>query len=96
MKKTNPMNANGTSLQSYLLAEYEQLVKVFGEPTYGPNDFNLDKVTCEWVLEYAENKFCTIYDWKTYETPMEKYDWHIGGIDDECIEVIQSYFERNR
>lgn len=94
MKKTDSKNANGTYLQGYLDASYNELIKVFGEPNNGPNDFGLDKTTCEWILEYEDGKYCTIYDWKTIETPMGLYSWHIGGNKIDCVHQLTNYFVR--
>jgi len=66
--------ANGTHLQGYINATYDQLVARFGQPDEGG-----DKTTVEWVLAFADGTIATIYDWKEYETPMYAYDWHIGG-----------------
>lgn len=87
--------ANGTHLQGYIKASYQDLIKVFGKPTYGPNSTNIDKSTCEWVLEYEDNQYCTIYDWKLDETPDYVYRWHIGGFNEDCVKAIEDYFERN-
>ena len=62
----------------------------------GPNADYLDKTTCEWTLEYGENKFCTIYDYKIYTTPFDDYEWHIGGIDEECIEILKKAIEEGK
>lgn len=96
IKRTDEANASGTCLQGYVIATYEELVKTFGEPNYGPNSIDGDKTTCEWVLEYNESKYCTIYDWKLGETPFFKYEWHIGGTETECVEVLQNAIEEMR
>lgn len=94
MKKTNKSNTSGTYLQGYLYAQYAELVEVFGEPNDGPNDFGLDKTTCEWNLEYEDNKYCTIYDWKLPETPIKLYAWHIGGNELDCVDKVSQFFLR--
>jgi hypothetical protein len=81
MKFTNTGNANMTSLKGEFPITFAELVEIFGEPKYGPNDFNLDKTTCEWVLTFEDGTVATIYDYKTDRTPMWGYDWHIGGHD---------------
>ena len=96
IKKTSSMNGNGTSLQGYVVAKYEELVKTFGSPNDGPNAFYLDKTTCEWTIEYEENKFCTIYDYKIYTTPFDDYKWHIGGINEECVEILKKAIEEGK
>ena len=96
MRKVETVKASGSFLQGYMKASYLELVEVFGKPNLGPNDFGLDKVTCEWVLEYEDNKYCTIYDWKLPETPNYKYQWHIGGTEMECIEHVVNYFNSRK
>jgi hypothetical protein len=66
-----------TSLQGYVESTYNELVEIFGTPTYGP-DSQEDKVSCEWILD-IDGTVCTIYDYKTKGTPYGKYNWHIGG-----------------
>lgn len=80
--------AAGTSLQGYVTTTYDQIVNVLGQPTYTTGD-PYEKVNCEWVLdvkavdEWDEDDFTyekvTIYNWKTGYTPVEEYDWHVGG-----------------
>jgi hypothetical protein len=74
LKFKTDADANGTSLQGYLPARFDQLVEVFGEPTDSG-----DKTTAEWCLQFEDGTVATIYDWKEYETPMGLYHWHVGG-----------------
>lgn len=79
-----------TSLQGRVTTTYKELVKVFGMPTYGPNDLG-DKVTCEWELSYMDrgkSKKATIYDWKVDQTPIHEYSWHIGGNDLSAVDHV--------
>ena len=92
MKKVERSKANETYLQGYIDAKYSDLVKVFGEPNDGPNSPDMDKTTCQWVLEYKKNSYCTIYDWKTPETFYSLYRWHIGGHTNDCVDIITNYF----
>jgi hypothetical protein len=88
-------NASGTSLQGYVATTYAELVEQFGEPTFT----NGDKVTAEWCLDIKvvrdgelDEDFdyvtATIYDWKEYETPMGRYQWHIGGENYEAVVAV--------
>ena len=78
----------GTSLKGYIETTYEQLKSVFGDPYYGPNDEDSDKITCEWIITFGDGKVATIYDWKTEATPDDLYDWHIGGSDRKVVDYI--------
>ena len=84
MKFTTDADANMTSLQGYVPARYDQLVKVFGEPTDSG-----DKTTAEWALQFEDGTVATIYDWKEYETPMGLYNWHIGGMSKKAVSRVQ-------
>ena len=89
MKFTNEADANMTSLQGYMQAYYHQLVEVFGEPEGGG-----DKTTVEWCLEFEDGTVATIYDWKEYETPLGKYNWHIGGRSQKAVDRVMRTFKQ--
>ena len=87
VKKAKDDAINGTSLQGYIDATFEYLLKTFGEPEYGSGD---GKVQAEWELE-INGVVVTIYDYKEYETPMEQVTrWHIGGKDEEAVEQLKN------
>lgn len=87
----SPASTNGTWLVGYVTASYPQLVSAFGEPTYGPNDPNGDKVSCCWGLQDSEGRVFTIYDWKPYEmqTVFETQTWHVGGRGPEAVMAVR-------
>lgn len=70
----------GSSLKGYIKCNYQDLVRVLGEPTYSdPSGDN--KVQKEWVIKH-KGKIFTIYDWKTFDpeyTMTELDEFHIGG-----------------
>ena len=78
----------GTSLKGYIETTYEQLESVLGEPVYGPNDTDGDKITCEWIITFQDGTVATVYDWKVGETPMDLYSWHIGGNNNKSKDYI--------
>lgn len=95
--KLSPGDANGTFAVGSINATYDQLVEVFGLPSYGPDEDPDDKVTCDWTLD-IDGTVCTIYDWKEYtSTPRGYYDWHIGGFnrsaEDKVFNAIQEYYK---
>ena len=64
-----------------------KLVDKFGQPRWGPDDSEGDKVSCEWELSFhddagQEHEF-RAYDWKECGTPRGEYAWHIGGTDND-------------
>jgi hypothetical protein len=73
------MEFNGGSLKGYVRTDFQKLCETFGPPTFGPFNYEHDKVTCEWKIMADNGLFITIYDWKMEATPLGLYDWHIGG-----------------
>lgn len=86
---------NGTSLQGYIRASFRNLVHVFGRPQVGPHDYDADKITCCWELEFEDGVIATIYDWKTGETPLTEYDWHVGGRSTAAVDRVNQLFAAN-
>ena len=80
MKFTKCKNMNMSSLKGEFPITYAELVEIFGRPNHGPNA-DLDKTTCEWMLEFEDGTKASIYDYRTSSTPMGEYEWHIGGYD---------------
>ena len=81
------VSTSGTSLVGTVKTTYGELVEKFYEPTwkYG------DKTTAEWNLSFEvgdDSVIATIYDWKTHDTPMGEYDWHIGGFSMDAVDVV--------
>lgn len=86
---------NGTSLQGYINCDYSTLVKVFGEPQGGYDDYKSD---CAWDV-VINGVVCTIYnykDGKNYNGPAgldKEYitNWHIGGKSRFCDTLVNDY-----
>jgi hypothetical protein len=74
-----------TSLQGYLKASYEELVKVFGEPqcTTPSGD---GKVDVEWDMNILDE------DHNAIRNP--DYIWHIGGTSGIVDMYINEYFKK--
>ena len=74
-----------------------------GDPPYYADYDAGDKVTAEWVLAFAvgggdpedggmDDSDCviaTVYDYKTGWTPMEEYNWHVGGFDQNALRFVE-------
>lgn len=54
---------NGTSLKGHVTANYNKLVKLFGEPMESDGY----KVSGEWVFTDDDGNVFTLYDWKSTE-----------------------------
>ena len=89
----------GTSLQGYITADFEDLVKAFGPPAYDSTEHGVsDKVHTQWALEFEDEEgdlvIATIYDWKEdspYASRVGKYNWHIGGNSYAAVEAVYDY-----
>ena len=87
MKFTKNADTNGTYLQGYLPATFEDLEAVFGESAGAG-----DKTTQEWSLKFADGTVATIYDWKEYDTPRGLYKWHVGGASKQALVRVRQAF----
>jgi hypothetical protein len=78
------IDVNCTSLVGYVDTGYDILRRAFGEPTSG-----CDKSDAEWLLEFADGKVATVYNYKdgwnycgSSGLPVQAITyWHIGGHD---------------
>lgn len=84
--------SNGTSRIGTLRITYSQLLAKLGEPCFGPEHSGDGKVRAEWLLQFEDGSIATIYDYKEYETPIEKVtEWSIGGRKRrDCYHVFDS------
>ena len=94
--KPNDQFAVGTALRGKVMASYDTLVTVFGEPNLPASD----KVWNEWSLTFelgniAEDEWdlvdVTIYDWKEVspeDARRGKYMWHIGAKTHLGVELV--------
>lgn len=85
----------GTCLQGYVETTYDELLKAFGKPLYGPDDEGGDKVTCEWEVKSGV-VVATIYDYKLGYTPRGKYLWHVGGHSLKSVVLVQDMLKKSR
>ena len=90
IKQDDIFAVNGTHLQGYVFATYDEIKAILGEPNDGP-DADIDgKVTCEWIIEFEDGTVATIYDWKTYSgTPRAGYEWHVGGKSTRVVRIVE-------
>ena len=88
-----------TSLQGYVKVSYDELVEVFGEPTFQSNwDYEprpvCGKIETEWELGIDDTPV-TIYDWKEYDNGSRSrsglaYRWHIGGTSRKAVDIVSN------
>ena len=98
IRNSKSISTTGTSLVGHLSASYDELVNLFGEPTYFDKSAD-NKVTTEWTLEFETTNnskpyvIGTIYDWKTYDYNVCRdgvYNWHVGGLSTDAIDSIDT------
>ena len=95
------VNINGTSLQGYVTATFDQLVSTFGKPAFDSTvDGQSDKVHTQWALEFEDAEGnsvrATIYDWKedsAFNSRVGDYRWHIGGDDYTAEDAVASWLK---
>lgn len=81
----------GTSLTGAMNVSYSNLVKLFGEPNGGGDEYKID---AEWEFE-MNGKVMTIYNYKTGKNYNGKSGlatsrikhWHVGAKDDVTEEI---------
>ena len=73
----------GTSFKGYLLAKYDDLISVFGNPI---SNISNHKIDAEWIIDTPFG-VATIYNYKDGKSYLGDkglsvsniYEWHIGG-----------------
>lgn len=81
---------NGTCYQGELVANFEDLKAIFGEPLGGSAD---GKVSNEWTFEFEDGSVCSIHDWKENGEFVEQpCTWTIGGHFKNVVEKIQNIY----
>lgn len=91
-------------LQGQIDTSYDVLCKTFGEPNSQGDEY---KVQVEWIIQFSDGTYATIYDWKmseAYNGPGEGVlpevitDWHIGGNNPLSVqrvkEAVSAYLDR--
>ena len=94
-------DVRNTSAKGSVVTNFDLLVECFGMPQIGPcleEDLDArredyEKITCEWMLKFSDGSVATIYDYKMKDTPEEDYEWHIGGEDYDCVQIIQTIID---
>ena len=91
----------GSSLKGHVVASYNTMVEVFGEPNMPFSD----KVWNEWSIRFtvpddddldSEEVYVTIYDWKETHPNQSKsgdYRWHIGSKSSEAAWLVQDLLD---
>ncbi len=94
------VDINMTSLQGHMTVDFQNLVKVFGEPKTDV----MDKTDAEWAIEFEDGTIASIYNYKTGNnylgssgTPVEEItDWHVGGHNKKAFELVWNTYMENK
>ncbi len=85
------INSDGTSHKCDIITNYNNLVKLFGEPLKGSSD---GKTDAEWVIKLENGDIFTIYNWKNGKNYGNSdissiNEWTIGGYKNTSLTVIE-------
>lgn len=83
---------NGTFLQGYVAATFDELCDVFGEPHF----YDDGKTSVEWGLVFEDTTIASIYDGNEVTSPTGKYEWHVGGSTKRAVALVQAAIEAHR
>jgi hypothetical protein len=91
-------------MQGCIDTSYDVLCKTFGEPN---SEGDAYKVQVEWMIQFSDGTYATIYDWKMGEAyngegdgvlPKDIDNWHIGGDSRSAVDrvnaAVSAYLDR--
>lgn len=90
-------------LQGRIDTSYDVLCETFGSPNSEGDQY---KVQVEWMIQFSDGTYATIYDWKMSEEynggdgvePKDITDWHIGGTTHSAVDrvnaAVSEYLDR--
>ena len=82
----------GTTFQGYVLATFEQITEIFGEPD--TPEWEDGKTTTEWTLKFEDGPVFTIYDYcKAGCRDGSTFSWHIGGFESAVADRVRDLVE---
>lgn len=89
-------NTNGTHLQGYINATYDELTEALGYPL--ESGFDDMKCDAEWTIEFDDGLVATIYNWKNGKNYLgadglnlcDIKQWNIGG---NSLRVVQKVLD---
>ena len=91
---TDKWFSDGTYLQGYLTADYNDLVEAFGKP----NTSDGYKSDAGWDIKWEDGTVSTIYNWKNgnnYNQDGTKtesiIEWNVGGKNKKALEYVLTY-----
>jgi len=79
------INTDGTSLAGTIMADYNDIVTLFGEPLREMSE----KTQANWELHFDDGLVATIYDWKEMSEPEDVMAWNVGSFDKDKGAVME-------
>lgn len=86
------IDADGTHLQGYIAAHFDEMVYIFGDPDLEGSD----KVDCEWTLRFEDGTVATIYNWENIGNFDTNTEWHVGGHSGRALTLVREEMEYAR
>ena len=94
---TDKWLARGTSLVGHITCNYDDIVKVFGQP----NDSDGYKSDAGWDIKWEDGTISTIYNWKNGNNYNEDgtrtesiVEWNVGGHEDKALNYVLRHIKR--
>ena len=86
------IDIDGTHRQGYIMADYKDLLELFGRPGAGDGY----KVDWEWNILFEDGTVATIYNWKSGPNygfhnvgPGHIKEWNVGGFSQDAVNNIR-------
>ena len=87
-------NTNGTHLQGYINASYDDITATLGYPL--EDGFDDMKCDAEWTIEFDDGLVATIYNWKNGKNYLgadglnlcDIKQWNIGGNSTRVVQLV--------
>lgn len=91
------VDAAGTSKQGEVLASYDELVALFGEPSEVNVEPGYDGVTIAWDVK-IDDDVVTVYDLRDFVTARisSPYLWNVGGRNRMAVGLVESVLSLGR
>lgn len=85
-------------LQGTVLADYETLCEIFGQPSVDDHIPFDGKTSCCWVLKFTDEvtkevTYARVYNYKTQTEYCNPVYWHVGGFNLAALELVTRFVD---
>ena len=94
---TDKWLSSGTHLIGHITCNYDDIVKVFGQP----NDSDGYKSDAGWDIKWEDGTISTIYNWKNGNNYNEDgtrtesiVEWNVGGKEQKALNYVLRHIKR--